>query len=712
MRGLGQKFSRSQRLIVALAVITLPCICGCGELLGTKPAEVQSEKIISDLSGFRMTPEPNIPLPQIYKSPPEIKQHVVGGAPEWRLYYFCQYHTSDKLKTVVHEQFATLLFNAKGKSTSIKDYKVSSIPATNQLIVRCPLKEDIDAVLEVLEWVDVPPVQVKIECIISEVYADKTLDRSTTIEILDLFGEDIALKPAGMPFINQLRLLVEQGEEVFPAFPGAVLRDVARAKMGLKAGYLSDKFTALVDVLESHGYLKIRMNTALEVVNGEKAKVQSTQNIPLQRITTERPELDYVTTQFEYVEIVDSLEITPHVYFGDGSIGLKTKAILSSKLTPEGVKQINIVTRKEIENEETRIRRGESLVIGGIRKIEERDVVRGFPILKDIPLLGILFSGRDFEERAVETIFILTPTFSTGGIPRKEMMEELKRKHDADKKQRDKTLEAEQSRLEAEAEKAEARTAVREADQRAQKAEAEAEQATTKVEKAAAAEQQAKTEAEKAKAEAKTATEKATAAEKQAQAQIEKLKAETEKLKAEAEKAKADTQKAAVEVEKAKADVQKATAETEKAKADAQRAMAEAEKAKADAQRATAEAEKSKADAEKAMAEAEAKTEAAEKARAEAERPKQEGEAKDKAEAQKLKAEAEKLKAEAEKAKADAERLMAEAEKAKADAETKAKAAEKAKTEADAKAKAAEKAETEKPEEEVAKKARAKRDKG
>ncbi len=639
----SQKISRSQALIGALVVITLPCICGCGELLGTKPAEFQSEKILSDLSAVRITPEPNIPLPQIYKDPPKIVKHIVGGAEEWKLFYFGQYLTSDELQAIVHEMFATLLFNAKGKSTTIKDYKVISIRPTNQLIVRCPLKEDIDAVLETLEWSDVPPVQVKIDCIISEVYADKTLDRSTTIEILDLFGEDIALKPAGIPFIEQLRLLVEEGEEVFPAFPGAVLRDVARAKMGLKAGYLSDKFTALVDVLESHGYLKILMNPTLETVNGQMAKISATQKIPLQRITTERPELDYVTTQFEYVEIVDSLEITPHVYFGDSSIGLKTKIVLSSKLTPEGVKQISIVTKKEIDNKENRIRQGESLVIGGIRKIEERDVVRGFPILKDIPFLGMLFSGRDFEERAVETIFILTPTFSTGGIPREEMLEELKRKHEKasskfmdplgikalEREHQRKAREAEEARIKAEAEKAEARHAVREADEQVKKAKAETEQATTKTKKATAAEQQAKVEAEKAKTEAKTAAEKAAVAEKQAQTEIEKLKAEAEKAKAEVEKAKADAQRAAAEAEKAKADAAKTKAEAERLAAEAKKAKAEAEeKAKAEAEEKAKRKARAKA---KRKARAKAKREAEEKAKQEAE-AKAEAEAEEKPE--------------------------------------------------------------------------------
>jgi DNA polymerase III gamma/tau subunit len=340
------------------------------------------------------------------------------------------------------------------------------------------------------------------------------------------------------------------------------------------------------------------MNPTLETINGEKAKIQAIQKIPLQRITRESPEIRYLTTEFEYVEIVDSLEITPHVYFGDGSIGLKTKAVLSSKLTPEGVKQINIVTRKEIENEETRIRRGESLVIGGIRKIEERDVIRGFPILKDIPVLGMLFSGRDFEERAVETVFILTPTISTGGIPREEMMEELKRKHEKPSPEAmDPLREAEEARLEAEAEKAKARHAVREADEKIKKATAETEKAK----------------------------EKAVTAEKQAQIETEKAKAELEKAKTEVEKAKADAQKAIAEADKAKAEAQKATAEAEaKAKAEAEaKAKAEAEaKAKAEAEaKAKAETEaKAKAEAEaKAKAEVEAKAKAEAEANAKAE---------------------------------------------------------------------------------------------
>jgi len=147
-------------------------------------------------------------------------------------------HTSDELKKIVHEQFATKVFDEKGKSTSVVDYTVSSNPATNQLVVRCPMRDDIDAVLETLNQIDVKPIQVKIDCLISEVYADMTFDRETTIAIDNLFGESVTMNPAGTAFGADVQQLV-QDDEYLPAFPGASLREVARSRMGLNIGYLN-----------------------------------------------------------------------------------------------------------------------------------------------------------------------------------------------------------------------------------------------------------------------------------------------------------------------------------------------------------------------------------------------------------------------------------------------------------------------------------------
>lgn len=567
----SHKTSQGGRLCVALAAFSLIGLTGCHDWPDERVTAIEAQNILRDLSRIETIPDPNLQGPAIYKSPPKKIKQVVGGGEEWKLIYFCQYHTADEMKTLVTEQFATKLFNEKGVSTTIADYTVSSSPASNQLIVRCPLEKDIDAVIEILKEADIPPIQVRIDCLVSELYADMTVDRETSMEIQNLFGEGIKLT----------------GEEDndFIAFPGAELRDSARAKFGLKIGVQRDNFMALVDILVSRGYLKILMNPSLEVVNGETAKIQSKQHQPLQEVTVQSGGFGgevILRTQLEYYEIIDSLEITPHVY-ADGYIGLKTSAQIASYLTPEGIKQNPVVTERTITNKDNRIRLGESLVIGGIRKSEKRDVIRGVPILKDIPVLNLLFSGRDFEERATEVIFILTPSISTGGRSNQEMVEEMRERHSSPMTQSlpeavldplgTKAREDEQQRrddLSTRQEVQAARNAARidaiQTSQQVENLETELEQTKIKMAQLNTKAEQAQAETQKATAEAqqaKTEAENATKAKAEAEAAKTKAEAEAAQAKAEAQKAKTDAE---AKEAKAEAEAQKPPAQSDQPK--------------------------------------------------------------------------------------------------------------------------------------------------
>jgi Flp pilus assembly secretin CpaC len=564
----SHKISRNEGLFVAFAIFGALSLTGCRDWPDERVTAIEAQNVLRDLSRIETIPDPNVQAPSIYQSAPKKLKQMVGGAEEWKLVYFCRCHTADEMREIINEQFATKLFDEKGKSTNVSDYTITANSATNQLIVRCPLEQDVDAVLEIIKATDIPPIQVRIDCMVSELYADLTVDRETSMLIGNLFGEGINLSG--------------QADNNYVAFPGAELRDPARAKFGLKIGISTDDFKALVDILVSRGYMKILMNPSLEVVNGETAKIQSKQHQPLQQITVQSGGFGGVpvlSTQTEFYDIIDSLEITPHVY-AEGYIGLETKAQIAAYLTPEGIKQTPIVTERTITNKDNRIRLGESLVIGGIRKSEKRDVIRGVPILKDIPVLNLLFSGRDFEERATEVIFILTPSISTKGKPNQDMIEMLRNRHAAPLTQSlpqnvmdplgTKAREQEQARqLEAaraaqqtsEAERTSARLQAMEQEQQLQdlrveleQAKAKAVQASTQAATATAQAQQFKTEAEKIKAEA-----------------AEKAKAEAEaKAKAEADakaKAEAEAKARAAAEAKAKAEAEaKAKAEAEKAK--------------------------------------------------------------------------------------------------------------------------------------------------
>jgi Flp pilus assembly secretin CpaC len=524
MRTKSHITSRSRGLFVAFLFLGSLGLSGCHDWPDERATAIEAQNILRDLGQIETVADANVQGPAIYKSPPKKLKQIVGGGEEWKLIYFCRYHTAEEMKQIINEQFATKLFDEKGKSNSVTDYTVTANPATNQLIARCPTEMDADAIIEIIKETDIPPIQVRIDCMVSELYADLTVDRETRMLIDNIFGEGVKL--SGQQDNGNL------------AFPGAELRDPARAKFGLKIGISQNNLNALVDILVSRGYMKILMHPSLEVVNGQTAKIQSKQHQPLQQITYTSAGAGggfILGTQTEYYDIIDSLQITPHVY-ADGYIGLETQAQIAAYLTPEGIKQTPNVTERMITNKDNRIRLGESLVIGGIRKSEKRDVIRGVPILKDIPLLSILFSGRDFEERATEVIFILTPTISSGGKPNEEMVQFLRERHSSpmtqsfqekvmdplglkarEQEQQRQLDNAREARHAYESQATISRLEAMESGQQIEDLQVELEQAKVKVDQigtkadaAASKAEEAKTEAEKAATEAKQAKEQAT----------------------------------------------------------------------------------------------------------------------------------------------------------------------------------------------------------
>ena len=587
---------------VWFCIVTVPLVglVGCADFFAEKPIEVQSENILRDLSRIRVLPDPNVVEPEIYTQSPS----VIREGNDVKLFYFVRNQTVPEMATLLTQQYSVL---------------VSQVLATNQLIVKCKTPAEANSVLAFLREVDVPPIQVRIDCIVSELYADTTMDWETTLLITNLFGEGIVVGGKTGASGN-----------VLPAFPGASIRDNARSNMGLRVGIKKDNFLALVDMLVSRGYLKIMMSPSLEITNGKTARIETLSKVPQQKAVTTTPGvLPYNVT--EYVDVIDSLLVTPHV-FADGYIGLETKCVTGSKSTPEGVAQIPIITKREIENKENRIRQGESLIIGGIKKTEKRAVIRGVPFLKDLPLIGILFSSKDFEERGTEVIFILTPTISAGGIPQAKMVEDLIKKHNpAESKQTLTESMLDPFGLQAKEEKR------KQADELAEDGRVNAERAKMRA-------QQAEAEAKRLKFAAE-------------QSGIEKGKAE--QLKAQALAAQAEAQKARAAADQAQAESQKAVAEAEKAKKDAEAAAAQ--KAAAEAQKAAAEASRMKAEAEKAAQEATKATAQSQESIAKSTAEKAQAE---EAKAAAAKAEAEKAKAEVEKAKVEVDRAVLEAQKA------------------------------------------------
>ena len=538
-------------LMIATGCCLFVVLGGCGDLFEKKSTEVESKAVIRDISRVRENPHVGNPLPQVYLDGPK-RLRVDDGV---KLFYFTKYMPVGDLN-FRNDKDKNLEKRINGYGGTIRDlgFKVSSNPSTNQLIIHCADDAECDQVLVYLAKTDVPPIQVHIDCLILERFGDVTKDWETTLLIENLFGQEITLGESKYPN---------------PVFPGAALRESRRGEFGLDFGYWLNQgipghqVRMVVDMLESRGYLKILMNPTLETVNGKSARVQIKDRAPIEKTVTERDNVYSVT---DYKDVSDTLTVTPYVY-ADGYIGLKTNIVIGSKSKPEGVVQTPIITERSIDIAENRIEPGKSLVIGGMRKAENRSVVRGVPFLKDLPLIGILFSSKDFEENATEIVFILTPSISSGGMDYQDMADMVREKFESSSQVSDwdelmtdpmgtkaysdlvgkeaDVAEAERIRLQVQT--AEVNRQAQGERLRTQEAALEAEAMRTQV-------QQAQAMIDKSLAQKKASEAQTEAAAKEAAAQQAKAsqsQAEIEKCAKEAEAAKAQAQKAREELEKA-----------------------------------------------------------------------------------------------------------------------------------------------------------------
>jgi hypothetical protein len=173
--------------IIGFAVLG---IGGCGDFFAEKPTEIQSREVLSELTEVRESPNLQNPLPEIYRQPAS-RLAIKDGV---KVFYFTRCHPAGDLASLLEQQL--------GVTSTINS-------TTNQVVAYCIDDVQADAVQKYLELIDVPPVQVNVDCLILERFGNITMDWETTLLVENLLGEKITL-----------------GEDKYPnpAFPGASLR--------------------------------------------------------------------------------------------------------------------------------------------------------------------------------------------------------------------------------------------------------------------------------------------------------------------------------------------------------------------------------------------------------------------------------------------------------------------------------------------------------
>ena len=116
-------------------------------------------------------------------------------------------------------------------------------------------------------------------------------------------------------------------------------------------------------------------------------------------------------TSFSYRNVGVNIEITPFIHHDD-EVSLE---LLIEVITVSGVGYNDIPTFGERSITTTiRLRNGETNILAGLIRDDEREVMEGIPGLSDLPVIGRLFSRNRLEVQETDIIVTLTPRILRG----------------------------------------------------------------------------------------------------------------------------------------------------------------------------------------------------------------------------------------------------------------------------------------------------------
>lgn len=153
---------------------------------------------------------------------------------------------------------------------------------------------------------------------------------------------------------------------------------------------------------------KTLANPKVRVINRKAARIHIGDRVPL-RASTIQDATGQTRTTFDYKEIGIKLNVDPIIHLDNSvtvKLGLEVSA-LGQNVGTITEPAYSIGTR----NAETvmLLRDGETAILGGLIRDEERDSRVSVPGLGDTPALGMLFSNKDSNDTRTDVLLTITP---------------------------------------------------------------------------------------------------------------------------------------------------------------------------------------------------------------------------------------------------------------------------------------------------------------
>jgi general secretion pathway protein D len=257
--------------------------------------------------------------------------------------------------------------------------------ATNSLVIRTappnyPLLE------ETIQTLDVRPAQVLLEVLIAEIQLDKATEFGINWSII---GRDLSAQFGFQDF----------SDSALSRATDFVARAVTLGDVDVRA---------LLTALSSKSRIRVLSSPHVLALNNEEARILVGSEVPFSQST--RTGLTEVVDRIvQFRNVGTQLTIIPRInQDGYVSVRLLQEVSALTNQTLEAALNAPIITVREAETSAI-VRDGQTIVIGGLIADTQDRFESGVPILKDIPLLGLVFKSTSNRNLRTELAIFVTP---------------------------------------------------------------------------------------------------------------------------------------------------------------------------------------------------------------------------------------------------------------------------------------------------------------
>lgn len=163
-----------------------------------------------------------------------------------------------------------------------------------------------------------------------------------------------------------------------------------------------------INLLSQDADVSILANPRIRARNREKAKILIGEKLPV--FTSTAVPNAGVASSVSYIDVGLKLEVQSSVFLDNEvgiSIALEVSNTLESVRGPDGTTAYRLGTRAAQTN--LRVRDGETQVLGGLIRRDEKATLSKLPGLGDIPGLGRLFGSNGLTRDNTEIVLLITP---------------------------------------------------------------------------------------------------------------------------------------------------------------------------------------------------------------------------------------------------------------------------------------------------------------